>query len=65
MAIVERHGGAVPDDEDALRALPGVGAYTAAAVAAFAFGQRTTVVDTNVRRVLARVVEGASTPHRP
>ena len=48
----------MPDDEDALRALPGVGAYTAAAVAAFAFGRRTTVVDTNVRRVLARAVEG-------
>ena len=61
---MERHGGDVPDDEDALRALPGVGAYTAAAVAAFAFGRRTTVVDTNVRRVLARAVEGnARTPH--
>ena len=58
VAIVERHGGAVPEDEDALRALPGVGAYTAAAVSAFAFGRRTTVVDTNVRRVLARAVEG-------
>jgi A/G-specific adenine glycosylase len=58
VAIVERHGGDVPDDEDALRGLPGVGAYTAAAVAAFAFGRRTTVVDTNVRRVLARAVEG-------
>ena len=58
VAIVDRHGGAVPDAEDALRALPGVGAYTAAAVAAFAFGRRTTVVDTNVRRVLVRAVEG-------
>ncbi|MFL6169588.1 MAG: A/G-specific adenine glycosylase [Ornithinibacter sp.] len=58
VAIVERHGGTVPGDEDALRALPGVGAYTAAAVAAFAFGRRSIVVDTNVRRVLVRVVEG-------
>jgi A/G-specific adenine glycosylase len=58
VAVTERHGGEVPDDEEALRALPGVGAYTAAAVAAFAFGRRTTVVDTNVRRVLARAVEG-------
>ena len=58
VAIVERHGGSVPDDEDALRALPGVGAYTAAAVAAFAFGRRSVVVDTNVRRVLVRAVEG-------
>ncbi len=48
----------MPSDEAALLALPGVGAYTAAAVAAFAFGRRTTVVDTNVRRVLVRVVEG-------
>ncbi len=58
VAITQRHGGVVPDDEATLRSLPGVGAYTAAAVTAFAFGRRTTVVDTNVRRVLARVVEG-------
>ncbi len=58
VAIVERHGGEVPADEAALRALPGVGTYTAAAVAAFAFGRRAVVVDTNVRRVLARAVEG-------
>lgn len=60
--IVERHGGRVPDDEEALRALPGVGSYTAAAVAAFAFGRRTCVVDTNVRRVLARTVTGIEYP---
>ena len=58
VAVVERHGGVVPDDEVLLRALPGIGAYTAAAVTAFAFGRRTTVVDTNVRRVLVRAVEG-------
>jgi A/G-specific adenine glycosylase len=58
VAITERHGGEVPSDEALLRALPGVGGYTAAAVAAFAFGTRTTVVDTNVRRVLVRAVEG-------
>jgi A/G-specific adenine glycosylase len=57
-AIVSDHGGAVPDSYDALRGLPGVGEYTAAAVASFAFGQRATVLDTNVRRVLARVVSG-------
>lgn len=62
VAMVERHGGQVPDDEEALRALPGVGAYTAAAVAAFAFGRRACVVDTNVRRVLARTVTGAEYP---
>ncbi|WP_433298787.1 A/G-specific adenine glycosylase [Actinoplanes sp. CA-030573] len=57
-AIVERHGGTVPDDLDQLLALPGVGTYTARAVATFAYGQRHPVVDTNVRRVVARAVEG-------
>ncbi|QEO13391.1 A/G-specific adenine glycosylase [Agromyces intestinalis] len=56
--IVERHGGEVPDDLDALLALQGIGPYTARAVAAFAFGARHPVVDTNTRRVLARVVDG-------
>lgn len=60
--IVERHGGVVPSDEGALQALPGIGAYTAAAVLAFAFGRRSVVLDTNVRRVLARVAEGAALP---
>ncbi len=57
-AIVDRHGGEVPSTYDALLALPGVGDYTAAAVAAFAFGAGTVVLDTNVRRVLERVVGG-------
>jgi A/G-specific adenine glycosylase len=61
-AIVERHGGEVPADRDALLALPGVGDYTAAAVASFAFRRRHVVLDTNVRRVLARVVGGAEHP---
>ncbi len=56
--ICEEHGGQVPRDEAALRELPGVGEYTAGAVRAFAFGQRALVLDTNVRRVLARVVGG-------
>ncbi len=56
--MVRLHGGRVPQTEAELLALPGVGGYTAAAVAAFAFGERTTVLDTNVRRVLARVVGG-------
>jgi A/G-specific adenine glycosylase len=56
--IRDRHAGAVPSDVDELLALPGVGAYTARAVAAFAFGQRVPVVDTNVRRVVARAVAG-------
>jgi A/G-specific adenine glycosylase len=62
VAIVAEHGGEVPDDHDALRALPGVGDYTAAAVASFAFGRRHVVLDTNVRRVLARVVGGEALP---
>jgi A/G-specific adenine glycosylase len=57
-ALVRDHGGEVPADVDALLALPGIGAYTARAVAAFAFGQRHPVVDTNVRRVIARTVHG-------
>lgn len=60
VAIVAEHGGSVPTSEEELRALPGVGAYTAAAVRAFAFGARATVVDTNVRRVQARLVTGVA-----
>ncbi len=60
--IVERHGGALPGDPRALRALPGVGEYTANALACFALGQQTAVVDTNVRRVLGRVFHWPSTP---
>ena len=61
-ALVERHGGDVPASADALRELPGIGSYTAAAVASFAFGQRHAVLDTNVRRVLARLVSGRELP---
>jgi A/G-specific adenine glycosylase len=57
-ALVAEHAGEVPSDLPALLALPGVGEYTARAVAAFAFGQRHPVVDTNVRRVLSRAVRG-------
>jgi len=65
VAITERHGGAVPADVDELLALPGVGPYTARAVAAFAYGVRVPVVDTNVRRVLARAVDGQGEPGPP
>jgi A/G-specific adenine glycosylase len=61
-ACVERHGGRVPRTYDELRALPGVGDYTASAVAAFAFGQPYPVLDTNVRRVLARLLAGEEQP---
>jgi A/G-specific adenine glycosylase len=62
VAIVADHGGEVPSSHAALRALPGVGDYTAAAIASFAFGQRHVVLDTNVRRVLARAVRGEELP---
>ncbi|WP_426242684.1 A/G-specific adenine glycosylase [Nocardioides sp. LHG3406-4] len=61
-AIVERHGGEVPASYDDLLALPGVGDYTAAAVASFAFGRRHVVLDTNVRRVFARTGGGVEFP---
>ncbi|AEV72807.1 A/G-specific DNA glycosylase [Mycolicibacterium rhodesiae NBB3] len=56
--IATEHGDAVPSDVETLLTLPGVGAYTARAVACFAYRQRVPVVDTNVRRVVARVVHG-------
>ncbi|OMI38449.1 adenine glycosylase, partial [Streptomyces sparsogenes DSM 40356] len=62
VAIRERHGGRVPSDHAELLALPGVGEYTAAAVASFAYGQRHAVMDTNVRRVFARAVSGREFP---
>lgn len=53
--VAQEHGGVFPDTEEGLRALPGIGAYTAAAVAAIAFGRPATVVDGNVERVMARL----------
>ena len=63
--IVERHGGRVPDELDDLLALQGVGPYTARAIAAFAFGRRHPVVDTNTRRVIARATIGQAEPGPP
>lgn len=60
--IEARHGGSVPQSYDDLRSLPGVGEYTAAAVASFAHRQRHPVLDTNVRRVFARLLGGAQLP---
>ncbi|MFD5328791.1 A/G-specific adenine glycosylase [Streptomyces sp. NPDC127092] len=62
VAIKERHGGDVPSDHGQLLALPGIGEYTAAAVASFAYGQRHAVLDTNVRRVFARAATGVQYP---
>lgn len=56
--IATEHGDVVPADVDVLLGLPGIGAYTARAVACFAYGDRVPVVDTNVRRVVARAVHG-------
>lgn len=57
-SIVEHHGGRVPSNDGALRALPGVGVYTARAVRSFGFGEDVAAVDTNGVRVLARAVAG-------
>ncbi|NIJ34843.1 A/G-specific adenine glycosylase [Sphingomonas oligoaromativorans] len=54
-AVMADHGGRFPDSEEGLRALPGIGAYTAAAIAAIAFGRRAVVVDANVERVVTRL----------
>lgn len=64
-AIVDDHGGRVPADVAALERLPGVGPYTARAVAAIAFGLPVGAVDTNVRRVLARAIAGDARAFRP
>jgi A/G-specific adenine glycosylase len=55
----------LPSEPEALRALPGIGAYTAGAVASFAYGKRAALVDTNVARVLSRVFAPALSPKRP
>ena len=62
VAITAQHGGEVPHGYDELRALPGVGDYTAAAIASFAFGRSHAVLDTNVRRVLGRAVSATEFP---
>ncbi len=63
-AVVERHAGALPDETEALRALPGIGAYTAAAVRAFAFERDDAAIDVNLRRVAHRVGFGLEHPRR-
>jgi A/G-specific adenine glycosylase len=58
VVVTSRYEGEIPDRLEDLLALPGIGAYTARAIASFAFGQRHPVVDINVRRVVARCVDG-------
>ena len=55
VAVLRDHGGAFPDTEEGLRSLPGIGPYTAAAIAAIAFGHRTMPVDGNIERVVSRL----------
>jgi A/G-specific adenine glycosylase len=55
VAVLRDHGGVFPDTEDGLRSLPGIGPYTAAAIAAIAFGRRTMPVDGNIERVVSRL----------
>lgn len=62
VVIAAEHDGVVPRSTEALRSLPGVGEYTAAAVMAFAHGRRAVVLDTNVRRVLERMIGGNALP---
>jgi A/G-specific adenine glycosylase len=66
-AVVAQHGGRFPSDEKTLRALPGIGPYTAAAIVAIAFDERATPVDGNVERVIARLfaVEGPLPAAKP
>jgi A/G-specific adenine glycosylase len=61
-AVVEQYGGVMPSDPAELRELPGIGPYTAGAVACFAFEQDVGFVDTNIRRVIHRVVAGPEVP---
>ena len=58
--VRDHYRGQLPSDVEQLEGLPGIGTYTARAIAAFAYGQRVPVVDTNVRRVVARAVRGAA-----
>ncbi|MGB3376214.1 MAG: A/G-specific adenine glycosylase [Microbacterium sp.] len=62
---VQRHGGVVPREVEALLELSGIGDYTARAVAVFHYGDRHPVVDTNTRRVIARAVDGRAQPNPP
>ncbi len=64
-AVVRNHAGRVPRELDELRRLPGVGPYTASAVACFAFDEQVPVVDVNVRRVLSRVALGVDAAEAP
>jgi A/G-specific adenine glycosylase len=59
---MSEHGGVVPDNEEVLRSLPGIGEYTAAAIVAFAFKKKSLVLDTNIRRLFSRAFDGVEYP---
>lgn len=65
VVIADQHDDKVPDDVATLLGLPGIGSYTARAVACFAYRQSVPVVDTNVRRVVARAIDGVAEPGSP
>ena len=65
VAVARDHGGVFPDSEEGLRSLPGIGPYTAAAIAAIAFGRRTMPVDGNIERVVSRLFAVESRCRRP
>ena len=60
--IMSEHEGVVPDNEEVLRSLPGIGEYTAAAIVAFAFNKKSLVLDTNIRRLFSRAFDGVEYP---
>ena len=60
--IAEDFNNQVPEDQETLQLLPGIGEYTAAAIAAFAFEQRSLVMDVNIRRLLVRAIDGEEHP---
>jgi A/G-specific adenine glycosylase len=60
--ITSQHGGKIPTTEVELRKLPGIGEYTAAAMVAFAFSERSLVLDINIRRLFSRLYDGEQTP---
>ena len=60
--ITNEYKGVIPREETELRKLPGIGEYTASAMVAFAFGGRSLVLDINIRRLFARIIDGVETP---
>jgi A/G-specific adenine glycosylase len=64
-AVMEEHGGRLPETVEELRKMPGIGPYSAAAIACFGLGQQVAMVDVNVQRVLSRILWGDESPRPP